>query len=159
MQPNSSVEHRKLAFQEECSFQIYDSFSTNTKKNGSFLVSSINTKIGVIFQGLVDKFCRLEQRKKFLLCTVPFFLVECPREAHVFPTSPTSPCLSLFLLLPPTHKSLFSLLALSSTKSWRRRHTSSSNPPHPPQSSTKDQRRMAPTSSSTTSTITSSRET
>ena len=114
---NSSVENSKIAFQEEFSFQIYDSFSTNTKKNGSFLVSSINTKIGVIFQGLVDKFCTLEQRKKFLLCTVPFFLVECPREAHVFPTSPTSPCLSLFLLLPP-HTKAFSPSLLSPQPIW-----------------------------------------
>ena len=56
----------KIAFREEFSFQIYNSFSTNSKQNGLLLISSINTKIGVIFEGLEDQFWRLKQIEKFI---------------------------------------------------------------------------------------------
>jgi len=46
----------KIAFQEEFSFQIYNSFSTISKQNGMLLISSINKKIGMIFEGLEDQF-------------------------------------------------------------------------------------------------------
>jgi len=60
LKPNSLAENPKIAFREEFSFQIYNSFSTNSKQNGLLLISSINTKIGGIFGGLEDQFWELK---------------------------------------------------------------------------------------------------
>ena len=50
----------KIVFREEFSFQIHNSFSTNSKQNELLLISSINTKIGGIFGGLEDQFWELK---------------------------------------------------------------------------------------------------
>ena len=65
--PNNIVENLKIAFREEFSVQIYNSFSTNSKQNGLLLISSINTQIGGIFEAWKISFGECSKERS--LCT------------------------------------------------------------------------------------------
>ena len=175
----------KIAFREEFLFQIYNSFSTNSKQNGLLLISNINTKIGVIFGSLEDQFWRLEQSEKFRcrtrmlralffglsalllgtvhekrLCACHLCRVGATYRHHT--SMPNLTAISMSASSPPCCLSCKPLLppcSLPQPSYGGRTHFPSSNPPYPHRSLTEDQSRMAPTSSSTILTISSSPET
>ena len=74
MKPNSLAENPEIAFREEFSFQIYNSFSTNSKQNGLLLISSINTKFGGIFGDWKINFEDWRKERSFLILTSRFGL-------------------------------------------------------------------------------------
>ena len=69
MKPNSLAENLEIAFREEFSFQIYNSFSTNSNQNGLLLISSINTKFGGIFGDWKINFEDWRKERSFLILT------------------------------------------------------------------------------------------
>jgi hypothetical protein len=65
--PNTLAENPKIAFRKEFSFQIYNSFSTKSKQNGSLLVSAINTNIGGIFEAWKISFADWSKERSFCI--------------------------------------------------------------------------------------------